>query len=106
MAQTVAEALTLNVGSAGKDLAVDTIASKEFQLVKPQFGGDGANIDPTVNAGVVDTGTQRVTIATDDTVSIDFGGTAVPIGGGTEATAVRVTIASDSTGLVTNSGHN
>jgi len=101
MAQTSAEALTLNAGSGGSDLAVDTISTKQFQLVKPQFGGDGANIDPTVGAGVVDTGTQRITIATDDTVSVDWGGTAPPIGAGLEATALRVTLATDSTGVIT-----
>ena len=38
------------------------------------------------------------------TVTVDWAGTAPPIGGGTEATALRVTVASDSTGVLTVDG--
>src|SRR3990167_7924399 len=90
----------------------------------------------SLNTGVRDTGTQRVTIATDDVVPVTFtgstdvatqttlasaltslqtldnaisgagfnitqiGGAAAPIGAGLEATAVRVTLPTDVTGVV------
>src|SRR3990167_5678478 len=90
----------------------------------------------SLNTGVRDTGTQRVTIATDDVVPVTFtgstdvatqttlasaltslqtldnaisgavfnitqiGGAAAPIGAGLEATAVRVTLPTDGTGVV------
>lgn len=64
----------------------------------------------TVNAGNVDAGTQRVVLASDQAVvsiddnasavTIDWAGTAPPIGGGAEATALLVTVANDSTGVV------
>jgi len=64
----------------------------------------------SLNTGVRDTGTQRVTIATNDVVpvtdnagslTVDWAGTAPPIGAGVEATALRVTVATDSTGVLT-----
>jgi len=55
---------------------------------------------PAFGAGVVGATVQRVTVATDDVVSVDWNGTAPPIGAGLEATALRVTLATDSTGLV------
>ncbi len=67
----------------------------------------------SVNAGNVDAGTQRVVLASDQAVlSIDDNGASITIdnaaltvtGGGVEATALRVTIASDSTGVVTVDG--
>ena len=92
-----------------------------------QLGG----VAIAMGEGVLGTGVQRVTLATDDdavallgTIDADtgaiktavelidnaisgagfnitqFGGAAVPIGAGVEATAVRVTLATDSTGVV------
>lgn len=73
--------------------AVNTIAG--------QVGVQGA-------AGVVTALTQRVTVATDDVVSVDDNGASLTVdnaalsvvGGGVEATALRVTVATDSTGVL------
>ncbi len=71
----------------------------------------------TAGAGTVAANTPRVTLASDDPAVValqlldnavsgagfnvtQLGGAAVPLGGGTEATALRVTIASDSTGVL------
>ena len=83
-----------------------------------QLGGQAVSM----GTGVRDAGTQRVTIATDDVVpasqsgtwTVDLGATdnavldtietntdfGTVVGGGTEATALRVTLANDSTGVV------
>ncbi len=59
----------------------------------------------SVNTGNADTGTQRVVLASDQpVVSTDWNGTAPPIGAGTEAAALRVTVATDSTGVLTVDG--
>ena len=65
-----------------------------------QMGG----VTTSMNTGVRDTGTQRVTIATNDLVPTNISqmnGVAVTMGNGTSGTGVqRVTLASDSTGTV------
>ena len=112
------------------------------QLIDNAISGAGFNITQfagvgiSLNTGVRDAGTLRVTIATNDSVPVTFtgstdvatqttlasaltslqlldnaisgagfnitqlNGATVPIGAGVEATALRVTIATDSTGLV------
>ena len=54
----------------------------------------------TAGDGAIAANTPRVTIATDNVVSVDWNGTAPPIGAGTEAAALRVTVATDSTGVL------
>ena len=53
----------------------------------------------TANTGLVGANTIRVTVATDDVVTVDNGTLSV-VGTGLEATALRVTVASDSTGVL------
>lgn len=61
-----------------------------------QFGGQAI----TMGTGVRAAGTLRVTVATDDSVPVTNAALAV-VGNGTSAAAMRVTLASDSTGTVT-----
>ena len=60
-------ALTLNAGSGGSDLATDAIGDDHYQEVKPKFGADGTATDVSVNNGAADAGTQRVTVASNST---------------------------------------
>lgn len=82
------------------------VSNSKALPVEQHFNGTAA----TTNSGNVDGGTQRVAIATNDVnmsaintnttaieTNTDFGAV---VGGGVEATALRVTLASDSTGLV------
>ena len=106
----MAENVTLNAGSGGSTLAADEIAGVHYQRVKITLGADGAaDLD-------VDSGQQTmanslpVVLASDhddikiadggNNISVDWGGTVPPIGAGTEAAALRVTLATDSTGLI------
>lgn len=97
--------------------AVVSASTSKLAFAETTFGGDtvfvGASFlgiitgaegsrtfTPLVaGAGVVDGGTQRVTLASDDpaVAKLAYGSTT---GGGVESGALRVTIASDSTGLV------
>lgn len=69
----------------------------------------GLNVDAsgniTVNVtGVVSVDDNSTTLSIDDgggNISVDWAGTSPPIGAGTEATALRVTVATDSTGVLT-----
>jgi hypothetical protein len=122
------QGLTLNSGSGGSDLAVDADGSSQMhQYVKLEFGPSGTQtnveatvglpvnlidingVAPSVNAGNVDAGTQRVVLASDQAVvSVDDNSGSLTVdnaalsvtGGGVEASALRVTIANDSTGVV------
>jgi hypothetical protein len=111
----MADNVELASASGGANIKTDDDGTAHWQNVKVAFGDTDnhtrvdatnplpvnlAGTDATLNAGAVDAGTQRVTIATDDTVTVDWAGTAPPIGAGVEATALRVTLATDSTGLV------
>lgn len=99
----------VNIQDGGNAITVDgsltTVSTVTTVTNLSQQGG----VAISLNTGVRDTGTQRVTIATNDVVpvtdnggalTIDFAGVAPPIGGGTEATALKVTVASDSTGVL------
>lgn len=91
--------------SGGATFATDEISSIHYPISKITIGAyDAVGTLLTGDAGASDTGTLRVTVATDDVVSTDWNGTAPPIGGGTEAAALRVTVASDSTGVLTVDG--
>lgn len=104
-------AIGLAIPSNGGAVAVD---STNPLPIKPYL--DGA--EAAANTGNANANTLRVVLASDQpTVTVDDGGTTLSIddgggsvtvdnstlavvGGGTEATAMRVTIASDSTGVV------
>lgn len=87
---------------AGTEMQVDVVASL------PAGANNIGDVDvltingqaPAFGAGVVGATVQRVTVATDDVVSVDWNGTAPPIGGGVQATALRITTATDSPGVV------
>jgi len=62
-------------------------------LIQGDDGTDRKNIN-------VDATTGDVQVDVTNTVTVDWAGTAPPIGAGVEATALRVTVATDSTGVV------
>jgi hypothetical protein len=101
----------------GITVAADDIAGIHYPRSKISLGADGTAVDAGAGAGVVGTDTQRVTLGSDDPAVValqlidnaisgagfnvtQFAGATVPIGAGVEATAVRVTLATDSTGVV------
>ena len=130
-------AVTAGVGTA---IAADDVGSVFFQKIKLDLGTDGASAPALAGAGVVATGVQRVTLASDDPAVTDLAAIEVllgtidtdtsnitacntgavvvasgaitetnsaslaVVGGGAEATALRVTLANDSTGVVTVDG--
>lgn len=93
--------VTADPGSGGADFATDEIGSLHYPINKITFGALDSQTLASSNAGNVDAGTQRVVLASDQAVvSTNWNGTAPPIGAGLEATALRVTLATDSTGQV------
>jgi hypothetical protein len=88
----MADNLVLNSGSGGATLAADDIAGIHHQRVKIQHGADGSATD-------VSTASPLPISDAGGSLTVDNSTLAV-VGGGTEATAMRVTIASDSTGVV------
>jgi len=62
----VADNLEADPGSGGATLAADDIASVFYPRGKLSLGADGTAVDAVAGAGAVDTGTQRVTLASDD----------------------------------------
>lgn len=112
--------VTLNSGSGGAGLAVDTISSEVFQRTKICHGAEGSATDvstasplPISDAGgsiTVDGSLTTVsTVSTitnvvhvdDNSSSLTVDNAALSVtGGGVEASALRVTIATDSTGVV------
>lgn len=88
----MADDITLNSGTGGATLAADDIGGVHHQRVKIQYGADGAATD------VSDSNPLPIDDA-GGSITIDNAALAVT-GGGVEATALRVTLASDSTGLV------
>lgn len=138
----MADDIELNAGSGGSTLATDEVSAKHYQLIKMAFGALNTATLVTSSVGfpvdivtlaaplnVVGGGTEaaalRVTIASDstgvltvdgtiteansatiagDTTSLDTKVPTIPLGGGTEAAAVRVTMANDSTGVMTIDG--
>ena len=71
----MADNVTLNLGAGGSVVASDDIGGVHYQIVKLTFGALDAQTIASSGSGTVDAGTQRVTIATDDTVTVDNGGT-------------------------------
>jgi len=109
----MADNTVLNSGSGGDTIASDDIAGIKHQRVKIQYGDDGSATDvsdtnplPIDDAGgsITVDGTVTANLsATDNAVldtietNTDYGAV---VGGGVEATALRVTLANDSTGVV------
>jgi hypothetical protein len=88
----MADNVTLNSGSGGATLSTDDISGVQVQRVKVQYGVDGAATD------VSDTNPMPIDDA-GGSLTIDNAALSVT-GGGVEATALRVTLASDSTGTL------
>lgn len=120
----MADNVTLNVGSAGDALAADDIGGVKHQRVKIQVGADGSATDvqfgqaamasslpvaiASDQSAVPISGTLTAVTSITNVVSVDDNGgsltvdnsTLAVVGAGTEAAAMRVTIANDSTGLL------
>lgn len=108
--------LSDQIGSAGAILATDQIGTDHYQIVKLTYGALDSQTIASSGAGAVDAGVPRVTLASDDpgvallgTIDADTSTIAgdttsldgkIVVGAGTEAGAVRVTLATDSTGLL------
>lgn len=88
----MADNTTLNTGSGGDTIATDDIAGVKHQRVKIQYGVDGSATD------VSDTNPLPIDDA-GGSITVDNAALSVT-GGGTEASAMRVTLASDSTGVL------
>lgn len=88
----MADNTELNAGSGGDVIATDDIAGVKYQRVKVTYGVDGSATD------VSDSNPMPVDDA-GGSLTVDNAALSVT-GGGVEATALRVTIASDSTGVV------
>lgn len=101
---------TLAGGVSGAEYQVDVIT---MPTVTIQDGGNVITVDGTVTAAAqpgVDIGDVTINNAAGasavniqdggNAITIDFAGVAPPIGAGVEATALRVTVATDSTGVL------
>ncbi len=60
-----ANAITLDPGVGGSDIATDLISAKNYQIVKLTFGALDSQTIASSGTGTDDAGTQRVTLATD-----------------------------------------
>lgn len=89
----MADDITLNTGSGGDTVGADEISGVKYQRVKLIHGANG------VNAGDVADGNPLPVDDAGGSLTVDNAALSV-VGGGTEATAQRVTIASDSTGVL------
>lgn len=88
----MADNVTLNSGSGGSTLATDDVAGVQHQRVKIEYGVDGSATD------VSDTNPLPIDDA-GGSLTVDNAALSVT-GGGVEASALRVTLASDSTGVI------
>lgn len=61
----MADNISITAGS-GTSIATDDIGGVHYQRIKQSIGADGSAADVSAGAGAVDTGTQRVTLASDD----------------------------------------
>lgn len=62
----MADNVSITTAGTATAIAADDIASVLYQRVKLSLGADGAAVDAIAGAGVVGTGVQRVTLASDD----------------------------------------
>jgi hypothetical protein len=67
----MADNVAITAGS-GTSIAADDIASVWYQRNKLSLGADGTAVDAVAGAGVVGTGVQRVTLASDDPAVVDL----------------------------------
>lgn len=106
----MADGLELNAGAGGATLATDDAGvAGHVQVVKLAVSADGSATAITADAGglLVNLGANNDVTVT-GTVTAEDGGASLTVdnaalsvvGGGVEATALRVTIASDSTGVL------
>jgi hypothetical protein len=86
---------------AAVNVATDDDGSAQHQYVKVEFGGDGTQTKVTSSVGlpVSDAGGSLTVDDGSSSLTVDNAQLSV-VGGGTEAAAMRVTIASDSTGVL------
>jgi hypothetical protein len=61
----MADNVAITAGS-GTSIATDDIAGVQYQRTKLSLGADGTAVDAVAGAGVVGTGVQRITLASDD----------------------------------------
>jgi hypothetical protein len=88
----MADNVVANAGSGGSTFATDDIAGVHYPRTKMVWGADGA-VNDTSAAAPLPVGDAGGSLTVDNaTISV--------VGGGVEATAQRVTIASDSTGVL------
>lgn len=114
----MADGITLNAGSGGVTLKTDDDGTYHWQVVKLAFGADNTQTE----VGSISSNPLPVALSSTDNAVLDniqtavelidnaisgagfnitqFAGAAVPIGAGVEATALRVTLATDSTGVL------
>ena len=99
---------------SGTEMQVDVLTLPAITgTVTVQDGGNVITVDGTVTASAqpgVDIGDVTINNTSGanavniqdggNAITVDWAGTAPPIGGGTEATALKVTIANDSTGVL------
>ena len=103
----MADGVTLDSGTGGAVIKTDDDGSFHWQLVKVAFGGDNTQTEVTASVGLpvaLLAGTAefgKLAAGTAEIGSVKWAGTAPPIGAGTEAAALRVTLATDSTGVIT-----
>ena len=62
----MADNVSIPTAGTAAAIAADDIASVLYQRVKLSLGADGSAVDAVAGAGVVGTGVQRVTLASDD----------------------------------------
>src|SRR3990172_9674577 len=103
----MADNTVLNAGSGGDTIATDDVAGVKYQIVKLADGTDqGTGLiagDATNGLDVDVTRLPALVAGTANIGDVDVLTVPAPLsttGGGTEATALRVTVASDSTGVV------
>ena len=109
----MADNTVLNTGTGGDTIATDDISGVKHQRVKIQYGVDGSATDVSeTNPLPIDDAGGSITV--DGTVTANLGATDNAVldqievntsygdntGGGTETGALRVTLANNSTGLV------
>lgn len=99
----MADNVVLNAGVGGDTVAADDVGGAKYQRVKLSLGADGTAADAPVGGGV-ESGTLRVTIASDSTgvLSVDDNGGALTVDGTVELGAT--TLAALETVSVTDGG--
>lgn len=71
----MADNVVADEGTGGATFATDDIGGVHYPITKLTFGALDSQTIASSNSGASDAGTLRVTLATDDTVTVDNGGT-------------------------------